>query len=43
MSREKLKNIRNFINSAVRTYNYGLKAKAHRTNVSCQLSVDCCL
>ena len=31
MSREKLKNIRNFINSAVRTYNYALKAKAHRT------------
>jgi hypothetical protein len=26
MSREKLKNIRNFINSVVRTYNYALKA-----------------
>ena len=41
MSREKLKNIRNFINSAVRTYNYALKAKAHRTKsvVLCLLTV----
>jgi hypothetical protein len=37
MSREKLKNIRNFINSAVRTYNYALKAlDLYMNNLKCR-------